>query len=118
MYASSPLTFLELSGLLLFLEFIRLDFWKAFSVVTGGSWRCPQHFPPRLRSCHYFCCVLFEKMKENNALYVEFSNKVLSQQQFFFTHLKQKMIKDSFECFGKHSTYFYAEKITTKSKNV
>lgn len=27
----------------------------------------------------------------------------------FFTHLKQKMTKDSFECFGKHSTYFYAE---------
>lgn len=109
MYATCPLTLSELSGLLLFLEFIRLDFLKAWSVVTGGIRSCLQHFPPRLRSCHCFCCVLFEKMKENDALCIEFSNKFLGQQQFFFSHLKQKMTKESFQCFIKHSAYFYAE---------
>lgn len=90
MYATSPLTLSELSGLLLFLEFIRLDFLKARSIVTRGIWSCLQHFPPRLRSCHCFCCVLFEKMKENDALCIEFSNKLLGQQQFFFLILSKK----------------------------
>lgn len=109
MYATSPLTLSELSGLLFYLEFFRLDSLKACSVVTRGIWSCLQHFPPGLRSCHCFCCVLFEKMKENDALCVEFSNKVLGQQQFFFLILNKKMTKDSFQCFVKHSAYFYAE---------
>lgn len=35
--------------------------------------------PDRLQSCHCFCFVLFKKMKGNDALHIEFSNKVLGQ---------------------------------------